>query len=64
MLLLDSVKQLSFPVMPAIYPYYISHRQKQLPTGAGYQMKSHWNNGIETDSSGCSLDPRYYTKGT
>jgi len=64
MLLLDSVKQLSFLITAAIYPSYISHRQKQLPLGAGYQMKSHLNKGIEIDSSGCSQNPWYYTNGT
>jgi len=63
-LLLDSAKQLSSVIMVAINPYYISPRQKQLPPGAGHQMKSHWNNGIEIDSSCCSLGPWYYTNGT
>ena len=66
MLLLDSEQQLSFVIMAVIYPYYISHRQKQLQLGAGHQMKSKWNSGIEIDSIGCSLDhspPPYYTNG-
>jgi len=41
MSLLDSVKQPSFVIMVVIYPYYVSHRQKQLPLGTGHQMKSH-----------------------